>query len=247
MVRKPAARAGVTDPVLPRDVAAIGARPRAASCRHVAKGSFVQTLTDRVRWATDRRPILGLVFGRQPVPGCAALHHRASVAPRLIFFFLSGLSVVCSTTRRCILFFFSVFPSLSFLASACVARCSAPGAVIRRVCGTTVRGPLWRRCHAQGVWARCALSRRFAGNVLYANVGDIPGDSAPWILLASRFIIGFGAGSMAVCMAYVSGSTTVDERAKVRYALFLHSFEEVCPKHLRAPCNFRLRSCSHVA
>jgi hypothetical protein len=32
------------------------------------------------------------------------------------------------------------------------------------------------------------------------------------VLIASRLVVGFGAGSMAVCNAYITGATTLEER-----------------------------------
>lgn len=74
---------------------------------------------------------------------------------------------------------------------------------------------------------------RMLGNILYALIGGLPLDhadkvtlvvafyAASWlttcrvqfdVLIASRLIVGFGAGSMAVCNAYITGATTLEER-----------------------------------
>mmetsp|Transcript_14989 Transcript_14989/g.38491 ORF Transcript_14989/g.38491 Transcript_14989/m.38491 type:complete len:526 (-) Transcript_14989:1325-2902(-) len=55
---------------------------------------------------------------------------------------------------------------------------------------------------------------RLLGNILYALCGGLPMDSEGKfdVLLASRLIVGFGAGSMAVCNAYITGATTQKER-----------------------------------
>jgi MFS family permease len=50
------------------------------------------------------------------------------------------------------------------------------------------------------------------GDALWGENDNSCGDSRPWYMLISRAVVGFGAGSMAVCMAYVSGATTLAER-----------------------------------
>lgn len=57
---------------------------------------------------------------------------------------------------------------------------------------------------------------RMAGNVMYAYVCIMPlsTDNLYYALIGSRILVGFGAGSMAVCSAYVSGATTLMERLK---------------------------------
>eukprot|EP00037_Helgoeca_nana_P022560 m.230621 g.230621 ORF g.230621 m.230621 type:complete len:565 (-) comp26030_c0_seq9:389-2083(-) len=55
---------------------------------------------------------------------------------------------------------------------------------------------------------------RMLGNLLYASIGGLPLDHADKfdVLIASRLVVGFGAGSMAVCNAYITGATTLEER-----------------------------------
>eukprot|EP00731_Ephydatia_muelleri_P031426 Em0022g940a len=49
-------------------------------------------------------------------------------------------------------------------------------------------------------------------NVLYAYAGAFPSAVAGYVLLVSRFFVGFGAGNAATTRAYVSYATTVSER-----------------------------------
>lgn len=50
------------------------------------------------------------------------------------------------------------------------------------------------------------------GNTLYGFVGDIPAHG--WMMLISRFLVGFGAGNVAVCRAYASEASNLSNRAK---------------------------------
>lgn len=49
-------------------------------------------------------------------------------------------------------------------------------------------------------------------NVLYSYAGAFPSSVAGYVLLVSRFFVGFGAGNAATTRAYVSYATTVAER-----------------------------------
>lgn len=49
-------------------------------------------------------------------------------------------------------------------------------------------------------------------NVLYAYAGAFPPKVAGYVLLISRFFVGFGAGNAATTRAYVSYATTISER-----------------------------------
>lgn len=49
------------------------------------------------------------------------------------------------------------------------------------------------------------------GNVLYGFVGNLPAPG--WMMLLSRFLVGLGAGNVAVCRAYASEASTLANRA----------------------------------
>jgi len=57
---------------------------------------------------------------------------------------------------------------------------------------------------------------RFLGNLAYCQMAVIPLEWAylKWLMIASRFVVGFGAGGMAVANAYVAGATKLEERLK---------------------------------
>lgn len=63
-------------------------------------------------------------------------------------------------------------------------------------------------------WTICI---RLFGNLMYTAGYIVPGDNENhgkvWFICVARLLVGFGAGSMAVCSAYVSGATTPNERA----------------------------------
>lgn len=49
------------------------------------------------------------------------------------------------------------------------------------------------------------------GNILYGFVGNLP--AAGWLMLLSRFLVGVGAGNVAVCRAYASEASSLSNRA----------------------------------
>lgn len=52
---------------------------------------------------------------------------------------------------------------------------------------------------------------RIVGNLGYAFAGSVTGDNE-WFLFEVRFVVGLGAGAMAVCNAYTAEATTSKER-----------------------------------
>ncbi len=52
-----------------------------------------------------------------------------------------------------------------------------------------------------------AIVMRILGNIGYAFAGSVTGHKE-WFLFEVRMLVGFGAGSMAVCMSYTSEATT---------------------------------------
>jgi ceroid-lipofuscinosis MFS transporter 7 len=49
------------------------------------------------------------------------------------------------------------------------------------------------------------------GFVLYACLGDLPQPRKYWMIFA-RFIVGVAAGSVTLCITYISKATTAKER-----------------------------------
>lgn len=64
---------------------------------------------------------------------------------------------------------------------------------------------------------RCTLSLivslviNVGGNVMYCFTAAVP-DHNNWFMLVARFLVGFGAGNIAVCRGYLAGATTIHER-----------------------------------
>lgn len=85
--------------------------------------------------------------------------------------------------------------------------------------GQFVGAPFWgwystRRSYAETLHLTIAL--RMLGNLVYGSISVLPlsNDDKFYVLLGSRVLVGFGAGSMAVCNAYIAGATTMQERLK---------------------------------
>jgi len=82
--------------------------------------------------------------------------------------------------------------------------------------GQIIGAPLWGYLTTKTSYLNTflySISARLLGNVLYALVHSIEGTEAKkWTMLVSRVMVGFGAGSMAVCNAYVAAATTMEER-----------------------------------
>ena len=55
---------------------------------------------------------------------------------------------------------------------------------------------------------------RVTGNLMYAVSDEAPGNK-PWFMFEARLVIGFGAGMIALGNAFLSASTTLEERTKV--------------------------------
>lgn len=54
---------------------------------------------------------------------------------------------------------------------------------------------------------------KVVGNLMYA-FADFPGGRRDFFMLEARLLVGLGAGNMALCNAYVSQATTLDERTQ---------------------------------
>ena len=57
-----------------------------------------------------------------------------------------------------------------------------------------------------------ALTIFSLANFLYTYCGAFPPEAVPWAMMASRFLIGVGAGNVSVVRAYISAATTERER-----------------------------------
>eukprot|EP00038_Savillea_parva_P004853 m.144015 g.144015 ORF g.144015 m.144015 type:complete len:505 (+) comp11593_c0_seq36:131-1645(+) len=84
--------------------------------------------------------------------------------------------------------------------------------------GQLVGGPFFGWYSTQRPYAETfyiTIVVRLIGNLLYAVTGHLPisAHNRFLVLVASRVLVGLGAGSMAVCNAYITGATTVKERA----------------------------------
>jgi MFS transporter, ceroid-lipofuscinosis neuronal protein 7 len=65
------------------------------------------------------------------------------------------------------------------------------------------------------------------GNVMYC-FSSSPSQNNDWFMLVARFIVGFGAGNVAVTRAFVSGATLLKERTGAMANMSAAQGECVC-------------------
>lgn len=69
----------------------------------------------------------------------------------------------------------------------------------------------WTNKYSISLILHISIILRLLGNLGYAMAGAIP-EEKDWFLFEMRLLVGFGAGSMAVCSAYAAEATTTSER-----------------------------------
>jgi ceroid-lipofuscinosis MFS transporter 7 len=64
-----------------------------------------------------------------------------------------------------------------------------------------------------------AIFLAVGGNALYSSLGLFPLEYAPWLMFVSRFLVGFGSGSVAVCRAFCSEVTPIQNKTSMMAAI----------------------------
>jgi len=64
-----------------------------------------------------------------------------------------------------------------------------------------------------------AIFLAVGGNALYSALALFPLEYAPWLMFISRFLVGFGSGSVAVCRAFCSEVTPLQNKTSMMAAI----------------------------
>jgi len=64
-----------------------------------------------------------------------------------------------------------------------------------------------------------AITLAVVGNGLYSVLNIFPVEIAPWLMFTSRFLVGFGSGSVAVCRAFCSEVTPIQNKVSMMAAI----------------------------
>eukprot|EP00041_Stephanoeca_diplocostata_P029419 m.868111 g.868111 ORF g.868111 m.868111 type:complete len:256 (+) comp23556_c1_seq18:274-1041(+) len=116
--------------------------------------------------------------------------------------------------------------------------------------GQVIGAPFWGNYCVKRPYAETmhlTIIMRLLGNMLYFFITVLPlGHAGKFhVFLASRLLTGFGAGSMAVCNAYIAGGTYLPERAHFLGLLGATGVRTLWGAHI-APKRILIRNARHV-